>query len=245
VNVDELTEALTAHDADPEATLAALKTKRRRSTRNRAALLGGSAVVLAVVVVVGLLPWFRSQPGLTSGDGTADGCAGPTLPDEFARARQEGDSIVLANGTLTGRTVMPAGMSLYYQMELKSVRTLSGPPISDDTTGWLDSTRGPAGPEPGADQGPLWGVDGQLLAIVDPPSEPGFTSGRVIRVTPVVGDQVLFSGAGCWVLSGVDPHPYSGPLSELPGSDSRTDANRYGFQSVPLTTVEQTVRAIS
>lgn len=230
---------------DPDATLAALKTKRRRATRSRAVLLGGAAVVLAVVVAVGLVPWISSRSGVNSTGSAADGCAVRTLHDEFARARQEGASVVLATGRLTGHTEMPSGLGLYYEMALSSVHTVSGPPVQEGSTGWLDSTRGPAGSEPGADQGPLWGADGRLLAIVMPAGQPGFTIGRPLRVTPVVGDQVLLSGAGCWVVSGVDPHPYSGPLSQLPGSDSRDQANQFGFQSIPLTTVEQTVRAVS
>ncbi len=67
------------------------------------------------------------------------------------------------------------------------LRTLSGPPLTGGTA-WVGSGRGPAGPIPSADAGTLWGNDGRLFAIA---WQAGTTVGPVLRIAPIVGDQVI------------------------------------------------------
>ncbi|MGW4527481.1 hypothetical protein [Amycolatopsis sp. NPDC004378] len=238
MNVDQLTSALAAHDADPDAVLSALHTKRRRRVRNRGlAAVGLAAAVVAALVVV-WQPWTTSpQPAATAPPDIANGCGSVSLRDTLAMARQSGASVLVANGSLTRKTV--ADNEIYYEMVLSSVQTLSGPPITSGTSGWIGSGRGPAGPIPSADTGALWAPDGRLFAIAWPARQTGTAVGPILRIAPVAGDQVIFSTAGCWDTTGLPSRPYSGSLAEIPGSNSYTRSAANGFHAVPLATVEQ------
>jgi len=233
MNVEQLTSALTAHDADPDAVLAAFHAKRRRGIRNRGLIAGGVAVVIVAAVVVTLRPWTSASS--TTPPGPANGCAVTSLRDTLAMARQGGASVIVADGELTGRTVTDT--QIYYQMALHSVRTLTGPAITGD--GWIAGNRGPSGPIPGADAGALWAPDGGMFAIAWPATQTGTTVGPVLRIAPVVGDQVIFSTAGCWDTTGLPSQPYHGNLAAIPGSDAYARAAPDGFHAVPLSTVEQ------
>jgi hypothetical protein len=162
------------------------------------------------------------------------GCGSVSLPETLAMARQGGASVIVATGSLTGETAQ-----VHHQMVLRSVRTLSGPVVVSGSTGWLNSALGPSGPIPGADAGALWAPDGRLFAIVWPARVTGTAVGPVLRVAPVVDDQVIFSSAGCWDTAGLPSRPYHGRLAEVPGSDSYARATPNGFHAVPLATVEQ------
>jgi hypothetical protein len=225
VNVERL------GSARAEESAAAARGRRLRAVRNRGLVAGGVAVVVAAVVVVVLRPWATSDPAVPPA--SANGCAVISLADTLSLARQGGASIIVATGSLTGRTVLDS--ESYYEMRLRSVQTLRGPAVA---TGWVGSGRGAAGPIPGADAGALWATDGRLFAIAWPARQSGTKVGPVLRIAPVVDGQVIFSSAGCWDTTGLATQPYRGPLAEIPGSDSYTHATPNGFHAVPLTTIE-------
>ncbi|MET7395190.1 hypothetical protein ABZS66_17040 [Dactylosporangium sp. NPDC005572] len=207
-------------------------------------VLGGAVSGIAVAVVVTALAWsadtpqapttqaaqtgaehVSSPPSLPTGPAAADGCGAMPLTETLARARQAGASIVLAHGTLTGRST--ADPEVQAEMVLDGVETLAGPPVADRTTVWLSAARGPSGPIPGADAGALFG-------IVWPQRLTNWPTGTTLRVAPLVDQQVILSNAGCW---GAEGQPFTGRLAEVPGSDSYTRAARTGFTAVPVNTV--------
>jgi hypothetical protein len=243
VNLEQLTAALARHDADPDAVLAALRADRRRRARNRALILGAVAVTAVAVAVVVLQPWTAptrhavTAPPNPTGTPVANGCASMSLQQTLTLARQGGASVIIATAALTGRTATDE--QVYHEMVLRNVQTLSGPSITSDSTGWVGSARGPAGPIPGADAGALWATDGHLFAIVWPARQTGTTIGPVLRIAPIVNGQVILSSAGCWDATGLAAQAYQGPLAEIPGSDSYARASGNGFHAVALATVEQ------
>lgn len=247
---EQLMAALAMHDADPDAVMVSFRTKRRRRARNRGlAACGGLAAVGIVAAVAVLKPWASALPPTaahgTSGPPTtspASGCASVSMPDTLATARRGGASVIVAVGSLTGKTAVSGGQ-VYYQMSLRSVRTLSGPPIASGSTGWIGSTRGPAGPIPSADAGALWGADGRLFAIAWPARVTGTTVGPVLHLAPVVGSRVILSSAGCWDSAGLPSRPFRGRLAEIPGSKSYLRATPGGFHAVPLATIERLARS--
>ncbi|MFJ5901146.1 hypothetical protein ACIQFZ_38430 [Streptomyces sp. NPDC093064] len=237
MDVDDLTDALAAHTPDPEAVLAALQTKRRKRARRRVLATGGAAVVAAGVITL----WsagFGTPTASTAVEG-ASGCVVDPFEENFTTAREKGFSVVLAKGVLTGRSASDSG-PVYAEMRLTDVRTLSGPEIRSGSTVWLDSDAGPdGGPVPGTPTGSLWARDGSLFGIIAPQSAEGAPEGSYMRVAPVVDGQVVLSTAGCWKEEGRPSLPYSGPLAEIPGSDSYRRAAEGGFQTVPLSEVER------
>lgn len=168
----------------------------------------------------------------------ADGCAAMPLEATLAEARHAGASVVEAQGTLTGRTVAQDG-PVYHQMVLRAVTTLSGPAVPDGTQVWVSAATGPSGPIPGADSGALWSKDGRLFAILWRNQAPGPT----LRIAPMVANDVIFSSAGCWDTAGLPGRPFTGPLSEVPGSGSYARAaHTGGFHAVPRATIESLAR---
>ncbi|PYC88420.1 hypothetical protein C7C46_00670 [Streptomyces tateyamensis] len=154
----------------------------------------------------------------------------------LADARGRGASIIVAKGTLTGHTG-PEGLP-YAEMQLTDVHTLSGPSMASGSHVWANSAHGPSGPIPGADAGALWATDGSLFAIIWPQPSGGFLTGPTMSVAPVVGNQVILSTAGCWNTTGLTSTPFTGPLAEIPGSDSYTRAAVNGLHGVPLDTIQ-------
>ncbi|MFF4830008.1 hypothetical protein ACFY20_45670 [Streptomyces sp. NPDC001312] len=237
MDVDDLTAALAAHTPDPEAVLTALQTKRRRRARQRVLAAGGAAVVAASVITL----WsagFGTPAASTAVEG-AKACAAFPMQENFTIAREEGFTVVLAKGVLTGRSASPVG-PVYAEMRLTDVRTLSGPEIRSGSTVWLRSDAGrDGGPVPGMPSGSLWARDGSLLGVIGPQVDDGGPEGSVMRVAPVVDGQVVLSTAGCWLDEGRPLRPYSGPLAEIPGSNSYRRAAEVGFQTIPLSEVER------
>ncbi len=242
MDMDDLTAALAAHTPDPEAVLAALQTKRRKRARRRVLAAGCAAIVAASVITL----WsadFGTPTAPTAVEG-AKACAEFPLQKKFTTAREEGFSVVLAKGVLTGRSASDAG-PVYAEMRLTDVRTLSGPEIRSGSTVWLRSDAGrDGGPVPGAPTGSLWARDGSLLGVIAPqsddgvPADDGGPEGSYMRVAPVVDGQVVLSTAGCW-LEDRPTHAFPGPLAEIPRSDSYRRAAESGFQTVPLSEVER------
>jgi hypothetical protein len=246
VDLDQLAAALAQHDADPDPVMAAFRAKRRRRARNRNLTIGGGLAAIAIVAgVAAAQPWATAprsagtaQPTGQANSPAGNGCASVSLQETLAMARQGGASVIVADGSLTGKTALNG---IYHEMILRSVQTLSGPAIASGSTGWIDSSRGPAGPIPGADAGTLWATDGRLFALAWPARATGTAVGPLLRAAPVVDGQVIFSSAGCWDTAGLPTRPYSGQLAEIPGSNSYTRAAPFGFHAVPLTTVEQLI----
>ncbi|MGW1257714.1 hypothetical protein ACWD5Q_21615 [Streptomyces sp. NPDC002513] len=227
MDVDDLTAALASHTPDPEAVLAALGTKRRKRARRRVLAAAGAAVAVAGAITL----WPAGSGAPVALDG-ASGCAVMPLQEQFAVAQEQGFSVVLAKGALTGRSA-PGNGPEFAEMRLTDVRTLSGREIHSGSTVWVSSGLGP-----GADSGSLWARDGSLFGIVAPQSVDGGPEGLGLRVAPVVKGQVVLSSAGCW-LDDRPAHAFPGPLAEIPGSGSYRRAAEVGFQTVPLSEVER------
>jgi hypothetical protein len=160
-------------------------------------------------------------------------------------ARPPGDprppaSVILATGRLT-RVI--EGYPGYQKMILNDVRTLRGPRVADGSAGWIEIRHVWYGSAPFEDQprfdgdlGSLWGLDGRMFAFY----EPGESSvGAVLVTAPVVGDQVIFSQAGCWNVDGLSSRAYTGPVAQLPGSRTYdlVATSLKGFRAVPLAVV--------
>jgi hypothetical protein len=245
MNDERLILALTAHDAAPEAVMASLRPRMRRRRRVRQVIVGAAVAGIAVSVIA-LVNTSRSSNAPSIGTvsppagSDASGCADIPLGEALSTARRAGASIVVAKGVLTGKTVREG--EILHQMVLSSPRTISGPLISAGATAWVSGATGPSGPIPGTDSGALWGPDGHLFAIVWPKTAANGPVGPTLQIAPVVDGQVIFSTAGCWSVSGLSTRPFSGPLAEIPGSQSYERALRWGLFGVPLTTVENLAR---
>jgi hypothetical protein len=112
-------------------------------------------------------------------------CGPLTLPERLAAAAQAGASVVLADGTFTGRAA-----NGYEAVSLRDVRTLSGPPVASGTGTWV----------PAATARTMLPGSGQVFAIVWPatatrdPRAPG----PVLTAAPVRGGEVLLRAGNCW-----------------------------------------------
>jgi len=177
--------------------------------------------------------------------GSSASCAGAPLQSQLAAALRRGGSVIVATGTLTGKTVAssasaggPPG-STYYAMTLREVRTLAGPPVSSGSTGWIaGAAKGSAVTPEGQS---LWAPDGALFAIVTPAGA-GAPVGPVLRVAPVVNGQVIFGDAGCWNIAGLHASPYQGgPLAGPQGSAVINGPVSGAEFAVRLTDVEKIV----
>jgi hypothetical protein len=167
----------------------------------------------------------------------AVGCASESLQPTLVMARQGTASVIFATAALSGTTVLDG--EAHGRMVLRSAPTLSGAAIASGTTGWVNGARGPSGTIPGADAGARWGPDRRLFAIAWPAQHAGTSIGAVLRIAPVVGDEVVLRSAGCLDATDLSSRPYPGTLSESPGSDSYARAAESGFHAVALTEVEQ------
>jgi hypothetical protein len=164
------------------------------------------------------------------------GCADVPLSDDVPDLLSRGGSVVTATGTLQG-VAQPDDTGTHQRMVLSSVRTLAGPAVGEGTTVELDAALGPEGPVTGAPTGALWAADGALFGFVVPGAGPAS-----LRIAPVVDGDVVLSSAGCWSTRGLDGHPFTGELAEVPGSDSYARTVQHGgLTAVPLTAVAQVV----
>lgn len=238
---EHLLAALAEHDADPDAVMAAFRVKRRRRARNRRLAVGGGLAAVGIVTAVAVVQPWAAAPSPTaarpatsrSATSQASGCASVSMLQTLATADRSGASIIVAAGSLTGKTATSEGQ-IYYQMLLHSVRTLSGPSVASGSTGWIGSTRGPGGQIPGADAGALWGADGRLFAIAWPAQVTGTAVGPVLDVAPVVHRSVILSSAGCWDSAGLRSRPYHGRLDlAAAASPVRCPATFSPFRCIP------------
>ena len=181
-----------------------------------------------------------------AGSGAPGSCAAVPLKDSIAAAVRSGGSVIVATGTLTGKSVAAstaaAGTPAFYAMTLSSVTTLRGPAIAPGSTAWIP------GPAPGTvaspENSPLLAAGGRLFAIVTPRSASPGAAGPTLRLAPVVGGDVVFTPSGCWDVSGLRPSQYQGtaalrPVPAGPTFSGKDRPAESGLYAVPLATVEQ------
>ncbi len=235
-------------------------------TRRKLVAAGGAVAVILAVVIGGVLYGANfgasspsasgpRQPAATAGNpagpspagsGPAGICTGAPLKSQLAAAVRGGASVIVATGTLTGKSVTedPAtvGATLLYAMTFKLVRTLRGPAVPSGSTAWIP------GPVPGTAVSPvnsaLLAPGGRLFAIAWPKAATHSLVGPTLQLAPVVGANVVFTPYVCWNLSGLQPNQYqaSTPLWSVPGGvnfGGVHQAAENGLYTVPLATVEQ------
>ena len=147
-----------------------------------------------------------SPTGGAAGGGAAGICANETLADSLSRAVEGGASVVLATGRFTG-TVRSADGEIavpYSEVVLTDASTLAGPELPAAGSAWVYGDLAAAGPASATGEtSSLWARGGRLVAVVDPASDWSGLPGPVIRVAPVVGDDVVMGWVGCWSTQGV------------------------------------------
>jgi hypothetical protein len=177
-----------------------------------------------------------------NGSGSSGSCAGIPLKQELATAVRQGASVIVATGTLTGKSVpgnpATAGAAAFYAMKLSSVQTLRGQPVAPGSTAWIP------GPAPGTKASvtsALLAPGGRLFAIVWPQAVTHDLVGPTLRLAPIVGADVVFTPSGCWDLNGLQPGRYQAntPLKSVSGGVNQPAEN--GLYTLPLATVEQIV----
>jgi hypothetical protein len=170
------------------------------------------------------------------------------LKSQLATAVQDGASVIVAAGTLTG-TGKPvtgdqatAGAPAFYAMTLNSVRTLRGPAVAPGSTAWIP------GPAPGTTANPensaLLAPGGRIFAVLWPKAETHDLVGPTLQLAPIVGTDVVFTPSTCWNLDGLQPDQYqeSTPLRPVPGGANfggTHQAAENGLYTLPLATAAQ------
>jgi hypothetical protein len=179
--------------------------------------------------------------------GSGQSCAAISLKDTIAGALRRGASVIVATGTLTGKSVTgnPAtsGEPAFYAMKLSSVQTLRGPKIASGTTAWIP---GPARGATASVTSALLAPGGRLFAIVWPQATTHDLVGPTLRLAPIVGTDVVFTPSGCWDVTALQPSQYqaSTPLRSVPNGTLIGGANQpaeNGLYAVPLAAVERVV----
>lgn len=142
--------------------------------------------------------------GVAAGGGAAI-CANETLADSMTRAVDNGASVVLATGRFTGAVRSADGEIAvpYSEIALTDASTLAGPELATPGSFWVygDLAAGGSAATTG-ETSSLWARGGRLIAVIDPAGGSGLP-GPVIRVAPVVGDDVVMGWVGCWSTQGV------------------------------------------
>lgn len=160
-----------------------------------------------------------SGDGGAAGGGAAGGsagiCANETLADSMARAVDAGASVVLATGAFTGTVQLGDGEIgvPYSQVALTDVSTLAGPELSPPLSAWVPGDlAGTGAAATTGETSSLWAPGGRLIAVVDPVSGGSGLPGPVIRVAPVVGNDVVMGWVGCWSTQGVPARDFTGAV---------------------------------
>jgi len=153
--------------------------------------------------------------GGAAGGGAAGICANETLADSLSRAVEGGASVVLATGRFTG-TVRSADGEIavpYSEVALTDASTLAGPELPTAGSAWVYGDLAAGGQASATGEtSSLWARGGRLVAVVDPASDGSGLPGPVIRVAPVVGDDVVMGWVGCWSTQGVPSRDFDGAL---------------------------------
>jgi len=169
------------------------------------------------------LTTVRATPSNPGGAGAAGGgaagiCANEPLADSLARAVDGGASVLLATGGFTGTVRLGDGEIgvPYSEIALSEGSTLAGAELATPVSAWVygdlaaaDDTA--AGGTTG-ETSSLWARGGRLIAVVDPAAGGSGLPGPVIRVAPVVGDDVIMGWVGCWSTQGVPARDFDGAL---------------------------------
>ena len=241
MRVDELRQALEAHDPDPGVVLARIRAGQRH---RRHVTVATSVAVAVVVVLIGVVvavavrsPNPRSGIG---GTGLTDGCAVIPLGTVFATAEQQGASIITGQGGLTGVTATgPEGLT-FYQFRIRTFTLLAGAPLTAQIA-WIPGTpaaRRPPGTPTSAGimarPGAMWSSDGSFFAVVWPTSETHNGVGPQLAIQPYQGGSVIYALGQCTDLSGVASTPYTGTFAQLPGEHSNAIAQEEGLRAVKL-----------
>ena len=234
MDLQQLRDALSEHDADPEAVRSQLVARRR--TRRRGRLAAAAAAAAVLVVTAGSIT-IATRPGshvaATASPAPGAGCADTPLAQQFRTFLAAGASVVTVTGATVLRDVTARDGLLYHQTNFFRVHTVAGPPISDGSTFWLATPEHPSSGR--GNPGPLWGPGGAVFAVVLPRSFTGSKLGTTIVQAPIVGDAVVLgTSGGCWSTRGLIGKPFHGPLIELPGSGTYALAAAAGFTEVPL-----------
>lgn len=153
--------------------------------------------------------------GGAAGGGAAGICANETLADSMARAVDNGASVVLATGGFTG-TVQSGDGEIgvpYSEVALTDGATLAGPTVATPASGWVYGDLSATGDASATGEtSSLWARGGRLIAVVDPASGGSGLPGPVLRVAPVVGDDVVMGWVGCWSTQGVPSRDFDGTV---------------------------------
>jgi hypothetical protein len=190
-------------------------------------------------------PSPSGQYSASSGSGSSASCAANPLKQAIADALRHGGSVIVATGTLTGKSVTgnPAtsGAAAFYAMTLSSVHTLRGRAVAAGSTAWIP---GPARGASASVTSALLAPGGRLFAIVSPKAATHDLVGPTLRLAPIVGADVVFTPSDCWDVAALQPSQYQAntPLKSVPdgaafGGPHQPAEN--GLYSVPLATVEQ------
>ena len=103
------------------------------------------------------------------------------------------------------------------RVRLSQVQILAGPRL-DLREGWIrggPTSEGTPGPQ--WQNGSLWAPDGQVIGVALPRADKP-PAALQLTITPVVGDLMIISDAGCWWDQATPKFEWYGPLEELPGA---------------------------
>lgn len=155
-----------------------------------------------------------SSPVAVPGGGMSI-CVNETLGESLTRAVDAGSSVVLATGGFTGSTMLGDGEIgvPYSEVQLTVDRLLGGAEVPQTLSAWVYGDLAAAGDTATTGEtSSLWARGGAMIAIVDNLSELSGLPGPVIRVAPVVGDEVILSWVGCWSTNGVTSRDFDGAV---------------------------------
>jgi hypothetical protein len=182
----------------------------------------------------------------TSGAGSGASCAAVSLKTQLAVAVQQGASVIIGYGRASGTSAAAraAQGTSYYQVTLRSVRTLAGPAIRSGSTAWVQGPPGvtSAGTGVSPEGQSLWAVGGEFFGVVKPAATSGAPTGPKLRLAPVADGQVIFSLDECWSVAGLPNRPYHGAVSSEPPATSNGDIA--GFATGTPGTVTRNLYAV-
>ena len=146
--------------------------------------------------------------------GGAGICANETLAESMTRAVDNGASVIVGSGAFTG-TVRSGDGEIgvpYSEVALTVDSTLAGRTVAPALSAWVygDLAAGGQSATTG-ETSSLWARGGRLVAVIDPQTGAGLP-GPVVRVAPVIGDDVIFSWVGCWSTAGVSAREFDGAV---------------------------------
>ena len=129
-------------------------------------------------------------------------------------------SILLATVTVDESSRSADGQSTLAR--LSDVTTLAGPGPSADFSVWMSghSSRELQIPADDRRDWSMWAPDGRVIAAVLPADPADAMALPRLRLTPVDGNLLITSEAGCWKDRTTTRYEYSGPLMELTNSQT-------------------------